>query len=205
MPLRIPPCSQRPEAPSTPGHVQCVHGSIQRLQLRRRAFHNSLFPDPHALTGPRPPPCNPSHMHPLCSLHVACFGLACCSGPCTSPCPALPSTSLAPAPLLLPVRIGTATSTSLTTLPTTCTSLLPPDVTGPIPWRALQVCLPCLALPGPALPCPALPAAMGSPTPLDAYTCGAFTLSGVIPTPSSQPPAGPQHQLLLLDCHSLQI
>lgn len=29
--------------------------------MRRRAFHNSLFPGPHALTGPRPPPCNPSH------------------------------------------------------------------------------------------------------------------------------------------------
>lgn len=188
--LRIPPpCSQRPGALSTPGHIQCVHGSIQRLQLRRRAFHNSLFPGPHALTGPRPPPCNPSHAPSL--LFARCLlrprmllgGLV--------PRPPSPSTSLPPRPpsfsstrryryldLPHPARFHLAAAArryhSLRSHPVAGAGVL-------------------------ALPCPALPASMSSLTPLDAYSCGAFPLSGVIPTPilaadgwPPTPPAAPR-------------
>lgn len=176
-------------------------GSIQRLQLRRRAFHNSLFPDPHALTGPRPPPCNPSHapflLFARCllrprmllwamylALHLASHRGAALPGTHRYRYLDLPHH---PVHLLLAVAARRYLF------------LRPQPVAG----AAGVLALPCPALSCPALP--ALPASMGSLTPLDAYTCGAFPLSGVIPTPSSQPLAGPQHQLLLLGCHSLQI
>jgi hypothetical protein len=174
--LRIPPpCSQRPHGGSpTPGHVQCIHGSIQRLQLRRRAFHNSLFPGPHALSGPRSPPCNPSHAPSL--LFARCLlrpRMLLWAG--HVPRPPSPYLSLPPRLPAFPVRTGTATLTSRPSLFHLASAARRYHLLRSHPWWA-QVCLPCPAL-------PYLPASMSSLTPLDAYSCGVFPLSGVIPTP----------------------
>lgn len=211
--LRIPTCSQQPEAFPTPGDV-FMAPSTQRLQLRRWAFHNSLFPDPHTLlTGPRASPCNPSHAPFL--LFARCLlrprmRWAMYLGP--SPLrPTLPSHQ---GPRALPARTGTATLTShpthshLATAARRCHLLRSHLVDGRAGVGVLYLptlpTLPCLALPClPACP-PALLASMSSPLLMHTYSCGAFPLSGVSPRSSSPLLAGPQHRLLL-DCHGLQI
>ena len=168
--LRV-PSGQTPS--SRRAIIQCVHGSIQRLQLRRRAFHNSLFPDPHALTGPRTPPCTPSHAPSLlfCTLPASASHAALGHVPRPAAhqgrCPSKSAQ-------------GTATLTShphpahlhLAAAARRYHLLPSPSVAG-----AGVLALPCLVLPCPTC-CNEL-----THTPLDAYSCGAFPLSGVIPTP----------------------